>query len=111
MKRVILIVATALAVLVGVPPVIAAEKVSSFSTENGDLIVLIDAPCTATLGVLANVPEDIRAKLKAAVVRFNGQALEACWGLTEDNKHFIIDQTGDVGVIEGSAFQPQGDPL
>ena len=111
MKRAIVIAAATLAVVLGVPPVLAVEKVSSFTAPNGDIVVLLDAPCTATLGVFAQAPAEDLAKLKAAAVRFNGQVLEACWLIVDDDKHFIIDQTGDAGIIEGSPFQPQGDPL
>lgn len=111
MKRVVLIIATALAVLVGVPPVIAAEAVANYSTKDGDLLVLIDAPCTTTLGVFASMPEDLRPEFKAAALRWQGAVLEACWALSEDGKHLLVDQNGATGIVEGGPFQPHGDPL
>jgi hypothetical protein len=63
-----------------------------------------ETPCRLGLPVnvwlaIRNAGIDLSA-LKHADVVYQGQAIEACWAPMDDGKVFIVDETGDAGVIQ-----------
>lgn len=73
---------------------------------SGNFVQLIDAPCTATGGVFATMPDTARPAFKAAVVRWQGKDYAACWRPTDAHHVWVIDESGDNGHLPLHAFTP-----
>jgi len=85
----------------------AAEPIV-YSDGKGNTITLTEEPCTTTEGFFADMPANMRPHFKAASTHWQGTDYISCWMLREDGKHFVVDQTGDYGVLEGTAFKRLG---
>jgi len=93
--------------------VLYASKVSAaepvvYADGKGNTITLSDEPCTTTEGFFSTMPDTMRGHFKAASTHWQGTDYISCWMLREDGKHFVVDETGDYGVLDGTAFKRVG---
>ncbi len=44
--------------------------------------------------------------MKAAEVKWEGKVYGACWGYIPNAGVFVIDETGDQGILDPSGFRP-----
>ena len=71
----------------------------------GNTVRLLESPCTSTAGVLSSIPAPTRKQMKAASVNWQGKEYAACWLKLGDDKHyFLIDESGDQGIVQKKAF-------
>lgn len=81
--------------------------VRTYQSKDGDVLVLLDAPCASVKGALEHLIPDLRPELKAAHILWKGKTHDACWVKQEDGSTLVVDDTGDAGTVEGGAFSPQ----
>ena len=72
---------------------------------DGNMIVFKDTPCTGAVAEL--IKPEFMPLFKSAAVLWRGKATAACWtGSPENNEDiYIVDETGDNGVIPRSAIK------
>lgn len=103
MKRILLAVSVAVFTTAA-----AADHTSWFGNlGNGNSVRLYHTPC-AEPKVIRHLQPGAEAKLTRAVVAWQGKALEACWMGDPANKLvFVVDETGDAGVLPARIFERQ----
>lgn len=80
-----------------------AERVAQYKDME---ITLFDTPCVSTAEEFANIPNDVRALLKAGSVLYEGTLYDLCWAEIEgDDRYFVVDQKGGRGRIDKGLFK------
>lgn len=86
---------------------VAAASVRVMRDDAGNHVRLTDAPCVSVRGVFEGMPKAARDSAKAASVYWQGKNYEACWTEYDDEHEYVIDETGDAGVIPKRRFKTE----
>lgn len=94
-----------IALLVAATPVWADSGILRFQTKDMT-VVLHKTPCTDAKS-LSIVRPEMRSRFFAADLTWKGAAIKGCWSPLPDSAEvFMIDETGDYGMLPMSGFKP-----
>lgn len=85
------------------PFAVHAEQPIAAATAPWGFVHLFASPCTAD-SVLKQLPAGARSVFKRAYVQHNKKPYQACWTEVSPDAYYLIDESGDQGSIQRSAF-------